>query len=215
MRRRRGEKSRKLRTARPRSLRAVHWVFCEGETEAKCLRDLNAHWKGLKLRPEELNHGGLKADGSQGVPMTIVKRAKQKRAELDKKRLPKPPTVHVVFDRDEHPRFKEAIAQAKAAGLSLGISVPCFELWGLLLHMDQTAPIHRHKAQRKLKDVHLGYDHKKHPYLDSDVVLDNLDVAAERSKRLAKRAQDAGDPYANPISTFSDVIEQIRASLPG
>ena len=38
--------------------------------------------------------------------------------------------VWAVFDRDEHPRFDEAIALCDGHGVLVGRSNPCFELWG-------------------------------------------------------------------------------------
>ena len=201
MSRKRRESPKLKRSAGKKPIGRVHWVFCEGETEKRCLNDLRVKWRMQTLKVQLV--------GSVGVPWTIVEKAKEKRDEL--KRTPKglPWTIHVVFDRDEHPRFKDAIDRARAVGFTLGVSVPCFELWALLLHRHQTAHITRQNAQSELKKVHDGYCHNSHPYLDVDTVISGLSSAEERSKVLSTRAQSAGGEFANPSSTFSDVVNRI------
>lgn len=187
------------RGTQSKELHEVHHVYCEGKTEQRCLDALRGAWNLPRQR--------ITVTGRVGVPWTIVERAKAKREEI--KRLPKRPNIHVVFDRDEHPRFREAIRRARALGLSIGVSVPCFELWAILLHRDQTAPMDRHQAQSLLRKIHPGYSHDKNPALDHDAVLLGLDKARRRAELLARRAHDAGDEFANPTTTFSQVVDAI------
>lgn len=120
-----------------------------------------------------------------------------------------PFAVHVVFDRDEHRYFRDSIRRARDLGLSLGVSVPCFELWALLLHQDQTAALSGRQVQEKLKEAHPGYCHDRHPYLCLDSVLAGRAVAGERARWLASRAGDTGDEFANPTTTFDLVLTEI------
>jgi hypothetical protein len=147
--------------------------------------------------------------GQQGVPETVVEEALKEQ----RKHTPRP-EVWVVFDRDEHGSWLAAIHRAQALGFKLAVSNPCFELWGLLLHRDHTAPIHRHQAQRDLAQLHPGYHHDKSPWFDIDTVLAHLDDAPRRSATLARRAQEAGDPRGNPTTCFSDLVVRLKALAP-
>jgi len=183
-----------------RELKTLHWVFCEGATEEVCLNNLRIH--------RRLSNLHVTVAGQVGTPWTVVQRAVDKRIELTRRKVSRF-FIHVVFDRDEHPRFEEAIQRARACGFTLGVSVPCFELWGILLHQDQTAFITRSDAQRLLKGLHPGYDHARHPYLDLDTVLNHLEDASRRSEVLRQRARDAGDEFQNPSTCFRDVLSVI------
>lgn len=182
-------------------LNTLHWIFCEGATEKDCLTRLRRHWHLPSIR--------IKVVGEVGTPWTVVDEAVKKRDELRRKRQTGY-TIHVVFDRDEHPRFNGAVARARDLGFTMGVSVPCIELWGILLHQDHTAPIDRHRAQHLLRDLHPGYDHNRNPYLDPETVLNGLEDAHRRSETLSKRASDAGVEFYNPTTSFSKVILAIR-----
>lgn len=71
--------------------------------------------------------------------------------------------VYVVFDRDDHLTYSNALAKADAINLKYRndnnqkvafksiASVPCFELW-LLLHFEEVhAPMHRNAVYERLK----------------------------------------------------------------
>ena len=69
-----------------------------------------------------------------GVPYTIAEKAlahvtapghgRGRRNSFEKR-----DQVWAVFDRDDHPRFDEAIALCERHGIRVGRSNPCFELW--------------------------------------------------------------------------------------
>lgn len=184
-----------------RDISYLHWVFCEGETEEDCLNTLRKHW--------HLPSTHIKCIGNSGTPWTIVKKAKEKRDELRRQRQ-KGFMIHVVFDKDSHPRFLEAIHRANALHFNIGISVPCFEIWGILLYKYHSAQITRQKAQSLLKKLDKYYDHNKYPYLDEDKVVECYDMARERAEKLNRLALDIGDEYKNPTTTFSDVVSAIK-----
>lgn len=182
-----------------KDLETVHWIYCEGKTEAHCLDRLRQHCR--------ISTAKIQLVERAGVPWTVVEKAKAKAKELKRSKLPF--SVHAVFDEDEHPKFREAVQRARDLGLSIGISVPCFELWAILLHQDQTAHIDRHRAQSILKSIHPRYCHNSHPYLDPATVLEGLADARQRAMNLADRAIDAGNEFANPTTTFSQVIDAV------
>ena len=182
-----------------KSLGHLHWIFCEGKTEKRCLEELARFWRLASVRVDpRLGH----------APSAIVKMAKEKKKELKKESGAW--TIHVVFDRDEHPGFREALEQARANGFCVGYSNPCVELWAILLHQDQTAWIERKEAQSKLKQIHPGYCHKSRPILDLKTVINGLEDASQRSKNLLRRAREAGNPFGNPTTEFFRVIAAIN-----
>ena len=57
--------------------------------------------------------------------------------------------VWVVFDRDEHERFDEAVSLCEANGIGVARSNPCFEVW-LILHMvDYDRQDDRHRVKNE------------------------------------------------------------------
>lgn len=172
-------------------------VVCEGKTEAKLLNELRARWRiptsTIKLVPQV------------GVPSTVVREAKRLCQPEQ------PDETWVVFDRDEHPCWSSAIAEALQAAFKLAISNPCFEQWAILLHLDQRQDLHRHEVQRRLASVHPGYHHDKSPYLDVSLVLVGLEAAATRAAVINKIALSLDEPYRAPMTLFPDLIARLRA----
>jgi RloB-like protein len=77
--------------------------------------------------------------------------------------------IYVVFDRDDHRTYHQALAQAaglnnrlqndegKRIPFEAVVSVPCFEVW-LLLHFEEVvAPIHRDDVYARLRAHLPGY----------------------------------------------------------
>ncbi len=191
----------RLSRRRPfRPLPHLHWVFCEGKTEKHCLDLLRRHWRRSTVR--------VQVKAGVGAPALLVEAAKKKQEELRRAKSP-PFTVHVVFDRDEHGHFQSSIQRARDLGISLGVSVPCFELWALLLHQDQTSALESREVQKKLKAVHPGYCHDRSPYLCLEAVLEGRQDASKRARLLAQRARESGDEFANPSTTFDLILDQI------
>lgn len=194
----------KRRAAELTPLAPQHVVFCEGKTEKVCLENLRQTFRMPSVT--------IKIYGQVGVPKTIVDRAHERLAEGDDAR------VYAVFDRDSFPCFNASVerlqpipstADTRTRGVFGGVSVPCFELWAILLHRDQTAYLDRDAAQRALRKLDAKYDHEKNPVVDHASVLSGLDAARVRSEQLRLRALDTGDPYTNPTSTFSAVVDAI------
>jgi hypothetical protein len=171
-------------------------IFCEGATEHRCLGDLRARWR--------VATASVHIVGQVGDPRKVVEEAKRWKGRR------RDVSVYVVFDRDEHERWHDAMQMARDLLFVRAVSNPCIELWGLLLHRDQSAEIHRHAAQHELSEIHPKYHHATHPYFDLDVVLENLDIAQERAEVLDLRAREAGDEFGNPTSRFSRAIEAMR-----
>lgn len=169
-------------------------VICEGMTEKVCLDELRSTWRIPSLH--------VRFVGSGGDPSAVVRRAKEERGRGTE--------VWVVFDRDEHAHWRDALDRAHALRLGIGVTNPCIELWALLLHQDQTAHIERDVAQRLLRDLHPSYHHERHPCLDLRTVLDHLTKAHGRAEVLITRASEAGEPYGNPTTRFHLLVDRLR-----
>lgn len=173
-------------------------IICEGKTEAMLLDGLRKRWR--------ISKRSVHIEGGHGDPSNVIHVTIDRMQRGDR---------HIeacsVFDRDDHHHWTSAIDRARALGITLAVSNPCIELWGILLHRDQTAHIHRHDAQRRLKSLHPGYDHARNPYLDLGVVLSALGDAERRCSQLRELALANGDPHGNPSSSFSEVVSRIRA----
>ena len=92
----------------------------------------------------------------------------------------------------------EAKNKARDNGISLAISNPCFELWGLLHIQEQTAYIDRHRLQKRLAEVMPGYHHGRNPYFVKASLRGRFEDAEQRAMRLLKRQAANHNPEGNP-----------------
>jgi hypothetical protein len=117
--------------------------------------------------------------------------------------------VFAVFDRDDHPTYHDALAQAgrldnvletsngdKARFVAVP-SVPCFELWFLLHYRDVLAAHHRDDLFRFMREHCPGY--RKGLTGLYALTSPTLTQATERARRLQERftPHDGRDPYTN------------------
>lgn len=172
-------------------------VVCEGATEEQCIEDLRKKYRLPSVR--------VVVVGEAGEPHSVVKTAREE-AGANKKDHPE---VWVAFDRDDHDHWTGALQSARARGYGLAVSNPCIELWGLLLHEDQTAWISRADAQSRLKEIHPGYDHARNAYFDRTFILAHTEDARLRAELLLKRAEDSDDLFGNPTTRFHLLVARI------
>ena len=98
-----------------------------------------------------------------GVPYTLASAAVERAQSLGlnpqaSNSFEEGDEVWAVFDRDEHPRIKEAIDICHRAGVGIGRSNPCFEVWLILHEADYDKPDGRHAAQAHLKKLRPEYN---------------------------------------------------------
>src|ERR1700691_157031 len=149
-----------------------------------------------------------------GTPKTLVERAAglQREAIGKARKLrddnQKYEEVWCVFDIDEHPLIPEAKNQARANGIELAISNPCFELWVLLHFQDQRAHIGRGKVQHLCRSHVRNYDKE----LDYETLRPKYPNALKRAEDL-ERWHDSRDTVgANPSTTVYRLVERIKTS---
>ncbi len=178
-------------------------AVCEGKvTEPEYLKGLRRYLKSKLLE--------IKTIGGVGVPMSVVDEAiaaKQRSDRLPQKRRDdKYDEVWAVFDRDDHPMYKEAQQKAHNKNIRCADSDPSFELWLLLHFQDQTAPIDRKAARKELKQHLPEYD--KHVNFES--LAAGLDKACLRAEHLCRRAK-VNKTDGNPSTKVNLLVDSARA----
>lgn len=117
--------------------------------------------------------------------------------------------VYVVFDRDDHESYHNALAKAKSLDDKLKnedkhrvkfeaiASVPCFELWLLLHYEDVLAPLHRTEVYQRLRQYLPNYDKGQAGHYAQ--TRQNLTDASQRAEHLAQQitAHDGTEPYTD------------------
>jgi hypothetical protein len=178
-------------------------AVCEGKvTEPEYFYGLCKHLRNNLLELETI--------GAIGVPLSVVDEAIERKKRSDQIRRRRRDDafdeVWAVFDRDDHPGYTEAQHKARDNGVLCATSDPSFELWLLLHFQDQTAPIDRDKARRKLKKHLPQYD--KH--VDFDPLTPGLDEACARAEHLRTRAQ-VNKTDGNPSTQVDLLVASARA----
>lgn len=193
------QRRRPHRQPKPRFL-----IVCEGMVTEKCYFNDVRHTERSLIDPQI---------ESGGTPKTLVERAVDLKRKADSKaRKLKDDNqtyeeVWCVFDIDEHPLVPEAKDQARANGIELAISNPCFELWALLHFQDQSAHIERGKVQNLCKQLMPGYEKR----LDYEVLEPRYVDALRRAGDLERWHDSRGTAGANPSTTVYRLVERIKA----
>ncbi len=119
--------------------------------------------------------------------------------------------VWCVYDVDRHPSLNDAGQLARANGIELAISNPCFELW-LLLHFRESPGARDHEQLPGLLTAYLpGY--AKHP--DMERLLPRYEEARLRAERLDQDASSMGERGRNPSTGVYRLTEAIRGVRAG
>ncbi len=195
-----------LKRRRPfRDVRPKIVVLCEGAVaEPTYLKGYCAELRTslIDIRPV----GGC-------VPKTLVERAsaltREARNEARRQRDQNLSIDEIwcVFDVDDHPRIQEAKVQAKANGIKVAISNPCFELWLILHFREQTAYLDRAAAKSAWRTLSQGAP-KAVPQFAT--CSPGYDRAVKRAIVLELRNETAGQPGENPSTTMYLLTERIR-----
>jgi hypothetical protein len=146
----------------------------------------------------------IEFEGPAGVPLTLVSTARDRRDKADREAsrtgddLLRYDEVWCVFDVDEHPHVTDARAMARAAGLRIAMSNPCFELWLLLHFADNPGLQHHREIQARLRDRMPAVANK---HVDFEALVAGYDDAYRRAERLARDARERGDDVTGNPST--------------
>ena len=160
----------------------------------------------------------VKAVPAVGVPYTIAEKAVEHARELGIARnsrrkmdsFEENDQVWAVFDRDEHPRFDEAVALCEQYGVHVGRSNPCFELWLILHETEYDRAEARHGMQKILESLRPEYDSDSGKTPDCDEMIARIEEAEKRSERQLLAREDGDNPYGNPSTTVGRLTRAIR-----
>ena len=184
-------------------------IVCEGKrTEPLYFGDLADRYR--------LSTANFKVVGSGADPKTVVREAKEQLSNenglgenFDR--------VYCVFDRDEHATFLEACDGARASGLMLAISWPCFEFW-LRLHFDFTRHPYarsggKSPAQNCVDELR-GFlpDYEKAARGVFFELEDRLDAAKVRATRALADARATG--AFNPSTEVHKLVHYLQSLNP-
>jgi RloB-like protein len=188
-------------------------IISEGsKTEPNYFREIRAlhrlHTANVEILPSALGTN----------PLQIVEYAKSVFEFGDRHKNIQPKAfeqVFVVFDRDEHDGYHDALRVAESLNRKLRndarqpvifkaiASVPNFELWLLLHFEDVHAPAHRTQVLSSLKKYLPEYEKGAENVFA--LTSKHLEVAIERAERL----QGKYDAYSDP-EPFTAVFELVR-----
>ena len=186
-------------------------LFCEGEnTETEYFKAISRTCSKTLIAVE--THGGV------GVPYTIAEKAVERAKALGlatksrrkKDSYEKRDQVWAIFDRDVHPRFKEAVMKCEEQNVGVGRSNPCFELWLILHEQDYNRPEDRHAMQKRLAHLRPEYDPDGSKTPDCDDLVKRVEAAEQRGERGLQNRETGGDPYGNPSTTVGRLTRAIR-----
>ena len=115
-----------------------------------------------------------------------------------------------MFDRDEHPRFEEAVAFCQQRGIHVGRSNPCFELWLVLHEKDYDRTEDRHEMQKIFASLQREYDRDSGKTPDCDEMVTRVEEAEQRGEKQLQNRELEGKPYENPSTTIGRLTRAIR-----
>ena len=153
-----------------------------------------------------------------GVPYTIAEKAVERARELGLTRRSRRrrdsfevhDEVWAVFDRDEHPRFNEAVELCRKHGIGIGRSDPCFELWLILHEQDYDRPDGRHAVQAELKRLRPEYEIEGAKTPDCEDLIWRVEDAERRSYEQLRRREEEDNAFGNPSTTVGRLTTAIR-----
>lgn len=174
-------------------------LFCEGRNTEP------AYFKAIKRACSDTLIA-VEIVPAVGVPMTIAEKAAKKAQTRRRHRggrdsFEEGDQIWAMFDRDEHPRFKEAVRLCEQHDVEVARSDPCFELWLILHEQDYDRPCDRHEAQRKFE---------RQPEYDCDALVRQVEQAERRAEAQLRRREKEGAPHGNPSTTVFRLTRAIR-----
>ena len=113
--------------------------------------------------------------------------------------------VWCVFDVDDHPGINDAQQMARASGIKLAISNPCFELWLLLHFREPPGAQDRHTIQDMLKTHVREFDKS----IDFELFRPHCEVAIKRAHSLDRLAVQVNKPGRNPTTGVYKLLKRI------
>lgn len=186
-------------------------VFCEGEkTEPVYFKAFRHTLPNALIEVETVPEAGVPytlastaAEHAKSLGLSSNSRRKKNSFEEDDE-------IWAVFDRDAHPRFEEAVNICHQAGVGVGRSNPCFEIWLILHEADYNKPDGRHAVQAHLKKLRPEYDKDGPKTPDCADLVTRVEKAEQRAEMQLARREEEGAPYGPPSTTVFLLTRAIR-----
>ncbi len=188
-------------------------VFCEGKlTEIDYIAALRRKYEANTL-VEMIMHPAA------GVPLTLADKAiaarrlrrRQARQQASSS-YEQYDQIWVVFDRDLHPNYQEAVNKCEQNGIFVARSNPCFELWLVLHKQDYDGLDNHHEMQKRLVGLCPEYDPDKSKTVNCDDMMVSTELAERRAKAQLKRRENEGEPIRPPYTTFFEFTQSLRSA---
>lgn len=168
--------ARKPRLSKGKQMVPNFFVFCEGDTEVAYVQMLRSAFR----RPIHI----IAKKTLLNITPELVSRIKASYVET------KGDQTFLMYDLDV---ASVLVRLKKIAKATLLCSNPCFELWFLLHHVSQTAPITSQECVAKLIKLDGGYVKGKITAAEATFLFEHLNEAIERAEKLKL--------YENPSSS--------------
>ena len=186
-------------------------IYCEGQkTEPAYFAALKRFCANALIE--------VKTIAPAGVPFTLASAAADRAKSLRRNRrggsernsFEENDQVWAVFDRDEHPRFDDAVDLCQRAAVGIARSNPCFEFWLILHEEDYDRPDDRHAVQAHLKRLRPEYDRDGTKTPDCADLIARVDAAEARAERQLARRVAERTPHGPPSTTVGLLTREIR-----
>ena len=186
-------------------------IICEGQnTEPAYFRALQATIQDARIEMVIAHVGSMAMTIAQkAVALTKqMKKDRRRRGRTDS--YEEKDTIWAVFDRDEQPRFDEAVGLCAAHGVGVARSNPCFELWLILHKADFDRPGTSKEMQRHLQRLCPEYDASGDKKSDCISLISQIEAAEHRAERQLVAREDEGKPFGPPSTTMVHLTRAIR-----
>ena len=186
-------------------------IICEGQnTEPAYFRALQATIQDARIELVIAHVGSMAMTIAQkAVALTKqMKKDRRRRGKTDS--YEEKDTIWAVFDRDEQPRFDEAVGLCTAHGVGVARSNPCFELWLILHKADFDQPGTSKYVQRHLQRLCPEYDASGDKKPDCISLISQIEAAEHRAERQMGMREDEGKPFGPPSTTMVHLTRAIR-----
>lgn len=186
-------------------------MFCEGKnTEPAYFRSLQRTVADtlidLVIVPAVgVPHALAELAAARARELGIAGRTRRKRDSYEEK-----DEVWAVFDRDEHPRYDEAVTLCERNRVGVARSNPCFEVWLILHESDFDRPDGRHAVQAYLRDLRPEYHPAGTKTPNCADLITRIDAAEQRAETQLKRRYEEGVAFGRPSTTVFRLTRAIR-----
>ncbi len=178
-------------------------IVCEGrKTETTYLNRMRQHYRMSTLKVD------IRGPETGTHPCDLVARAHELTQEAVDEHEPFE-KAWCVFDRDQHDHIDQALVTARARGILVAFSNPCFELWYLLHYADQTSHIDRTRLKPRLTRLLGKPYHKAGDYFA--LLLERQPEAVRRARELRKQDdRDKGGRMENPYTSVDELVTRLN-----